>query len=193
MHGIRPQSSLRALLQAHARLDRRNYATGVVALAIFARRAAENFVHRQFSTLPRYPTAPDRARPGHPASHAPADRKTSVTYPARGVRYTADPARSAGPRTGRACRESRLRRCPVIPASVSIVTTMFDWLNSGFGPGGVYARTRVIFILGSAACNNGRCVRLAVDAAASDLRNVLRFIVISADKYIPEQVRQSKS
>ena len=40
---------------------------------------------------------------------------------------------------------------PVMPASVSTVTTRSLWLNSGFGRSGEYTRTRVIFILGMAA------------------------------------------
>ena len=40
---------------------------------------------------------------------------------------------------------------PVMPASVSTVTTRSLWLNRGFGCSGEYTRTRVIFILGMAA------------------------------------------
>jgi hypothetical protein len=65
---------------------------------------------------------------------------------------------------------------PVIPASVSIVTTVSLWLKRGFGFGGAYARTRVIFILGRGA--NARIMFVEPRAAVAAMlrRKVLLFI-----------------
>src|SRR5450432_2087474 len=56
---------------------------------------------------------------------------------------------------------------PVMPPSVSTVTTMSLWLKSVFRVGGEYARTRVIFILGRAARAGGGEARPAAELAAS--------------------------
>jgi hypothetical protein len=65
---------------------------------------------------------------------------------------------------------------PVIPASVSIVTTVSLWLKSGFGLGGAYARTRVIFIFGRGAKARITFAEPRAAVAAMLRRNVLLFI-----------------
>src|SRR5580700_169205 len=65
---------------------------------------------------------------------------------------------------------------PVIPASVSTVTSMLLWLKSGLRSGGFQMRTRVIFAFGREASVIFGSVRHAAGTAASDFRNDLRFI-----------------
>src|SRR6516225_2103840 len=70
---------------------------------------------------------------------------------------------------------------PVIPASVSTVTTMSDWLKSGLGLGGDQTRTRVIFILGrpAAVADGAAAVADVADAAASERRKERRCMTIN--------------
>ncbi len=57
---------------------------------------------------------------------------------------------------------------PVMPASVSMVTTMSLWLKSGLGSGVCQARMRVIFIVGRAAKTGRELVAAAAMVAVRD-------------------------
>src|SRR6202167_2532935 len=63
---------------------------------------------------------------------------------------------------------------PVMPASVSTVTSMLLWLKSGLRSGGFQMRTRVIFAFGREAAASLGSARHAAGTAASDFRNDLR-------------------
>src|SRR5277367_1106884 len=64
----------------------------------------------------------------------------------------------------------------MIPASVSTVTTTLLWLKRWFRSGGWYARTRVIFILGMAACALGAEARPAPTTTGKDFSRERRFM-----------------
>src|ERR1035441_8120882 len=70
---------------------------------------------------------------------------------------------------------------PVIPMSVSTVTTMLLWLNNWFRLGGWKIRTLVIFALGSAASTRRGSAAPTTDAAASDFKNDLRCMAYLMD------------
>src|SRR5688572_23372590 len=78
---------------------------------------------------------------------------------------------------------------PVIPASVSTVTTMLLWLKSSFRFGGRKIVTFVIFIFGSAASTICGRRSAAAGAAARDFRKDLRNMGVTQDCILIRHVR----
>ena len=128
--------SVRALLDAHARLDAGDDAGGVVALAVVAHHAAEQRVHRQVQhfafDVPQRQV--ERAQRVHLFASRRIEERARHVLPEPLDIVRILPDQPAGALLQQVLGR-RLRRCPVMPASVSTVTTRSLWLKSGFGIG----------------------------------------------------------